>query len=303
LLLYVGTIVLVTAIITGSFLVKAQGDGLSGWLLGLIGILSLLGASHLSIALVNWLATLYSQADQYFWATLVNQHTMTGTVNDDPFDAATKICAASEEAMESILTELNTICNQTGTLSVDSDKSLNLTVANNLITGMSQVTNTLQNLLNAPISEGIQNALSPALADIYTYAKGILETLGTLYPAVFTSFYPVLTGLQVQVDSDTDEVALTLTDGISAANWPAGSGWEQLQAGDLVQVVALNATGGTGTGAISDLINNVYAVASVTTNVLTLTVPGVTDVDFAGALTGLATIPGTEFVLRKIGSA
>ena len=58
LLLYVGTIMLITAIITGSFLAKAQADGLSGWVLGLIGILSLLGASHLAIALVNWLATL-----------------------------------------------------------------------------------------------------------------------------------------------------------------------------------------------------------------------------------------------------
>ncbi len=58
LLLYVGTIMLVTAITTGSFLAKAQADGLSGWILGLIGILSLLGASHLAIALVNWLATL-----------------------------------------------------------------------------------------------------------------------------------------------------------------------------------------------------------------------------------------------------
>ena len=58
LLLYVGTIMLVTAIITGSFLAEGQAGGLSGWILGLIGILSLLGASHLAIALVNWLATL-----------------------------------------------------------------------------------------------------------------------------------------------------------------------------------------------------------------------------------------------------
>ena len=58
LLLYVGTIILVTAITTGSFLAKAQADGLAGWILGMIGILSLLGASHLAIALVNWLATL-----------------------------------------------------------------------------------------------------------------------------------------------------------------------------------------------------------------------------------------------------
>jgi cellobiose phosphorylase len=58
LLLYVGAIMLVTAITTGSFLAKAQADGQSGWILGLIGILSLLGVSHLAIALVNWLATL-----------------------------------------------------------------------------------------------------------------------------------------------------------------------------------------------------------------------------------------------------
>ncbi|MGA8570846.1 MAG: glucoamylase family protein [Desulfobaccales bacterium] len=58
LLLYVGTIMLVAAITTGSFLAKAQADGQSGWILGLIGVLSLLGASHLAVALVNWLATL-----------------------------------------------------------------------------------------------------------------------------------------------------------------------------------------------------------------------------------------------------
>ena len=58
LLLYVGAIMLVTAITAGIFLAKAQADGLSGWILGLIGVLSLLGASHLAVALVNWLATL-----------------------------------------------------------------------------------------------------------------------------------------------------------------------------------------------------------------------------------------------------
>ena len=57
-LLYVGTIMLVTAITTGSFLARARADGLSGWLVGMMGILSLLGASHLAVALVNWLATL-----------------------------------------------------------------------------------------------------------------------------------------------------------------------------------------------------------------------------------------------------
>jgi cellobiose phosphorylase len=58
LLLYVGAIMLVTAIIAGSFLAEARAGEVSGGLLALIAILSLLGASHLAIALVNWLATL-----------------------------------------------------------------------------------------------------------------------------------------------------------------------------------------------------------------------------------------------------
>ena len=58
LLLYLGTIVLLTAIFTGSLLAKAHAGGLHGWLLALIGILSALCASHLAVALVNWLATL-----------------------------------------------------------------------------------------------------------------------------------------------------------------------------------------------------------------------------------------------------
>ena len=58
LLLYAGTIMLMTAIFTGSLLTKAHANGLSGWALGLIGTLSLMAASQLTIALVNWLATL-----------------------------------------------------------------------------------------------------------------------------------------------------------------------------------------------------------------------------------------------------
>ena len=58
LLLYLGTITLMTAIFTGGLLAKAHAGGLHGWLLALIGILSLLCASHLAVALVNWLATL-----------------------------------------------------------------------------------------------------------------------------------------------------------------------------------------------------------------------------------------------------
>ena len=58
LLLYGGTILLMTAIFAGWLVAKAHADGLQGWVLGLIGVLSLLCASHLAVALVNWLATL-----------------------------------------------------------------------------------------------------------------------------------------------------------------------------------------------------------------------------------------------------
>jgi cellobiose phosphorylase len=56
--LYLGTILLLTVIFTGSLLAKAHADELQGWIVALIGILSLLCASHLAVALVNWLATL-----------------------------------------------------------------------------------------------------------------------------------------------------------------------------------------------------------------------------------------------------
>ncbi len=55
---YGGTILLMTAVFAGSLAAKAYADGLPGWALGPIGLLSLLCASHLAVALVNWLATL-----------------------------------------------------------------------------------------------------------------------------------------------------------------------------------------------------------------------------------------------------
>jgi cyclic beta-1,2-glucan glucanotransferase len=58
LLLYTGAIVLMTAVPTWLMLSKAHAGGLYGWALGLTGILTLLCASHLAVALVNWLATL-----------------------------------------------------------------------------------------------------------------------------------------------------------------------------------------------------------------------------------------------------
>ncbi len=58
LLLYGGAILLMTTIFAGCFAAKAYAGGLRGWALGLVGVLFVLGASHLAVALVNWLATL-----------------------------------------------------------------------------------------------------------------------------------------------------------------------------------------------------------------------------------------------------
>ncbi|MFO7643859.1 MAG: glucoamylase family protein [Desulfosarcina sp.] len=56
--LYGGAIVLLTAIFAGGLTAEAYAGGLQGWTLGLVGLLLLLCASQLAIALVNWLATL-----------------------------------------------------------------------------------------------------------------------------------------------------------------------------------------------------------------------------------------------------
>ncbi|MBI4839489.1 MAG: cyclic beta 1-2 glucan synthetase [candidate division NC10 bacterium] len=58
LVLYVGTILLMTGIFTGTLLARAHASGVHGWILWLIGILSLLCGSQLAVAVVNWLATL-----------------------------------------------------------------------------------------------------------------------------------------------------------------------------------------------------------------------------------------------------
>jgi len=58
LLLYAGTIMLMTTIFSVILLVKAHAGGLDGWSLVLIGFLSLFCGSHLAVALTNWLVTL-----------------------------------------------------------------------------------------------------------------------------------------------------------------------------------------------------------------------------------------------------
>jgi len=58
LLSFVGGIALLTSLFTGGLLLQARAEGLQGWGLALLGILFIVGTSYLSVALVNWLATL-----------------------------------------------------------------------------------------------------------------------------------------------------------------------------------------------------------------------------------------------------
>jgi cyclic beta-1,2-glucan synthetase len=57
-LLYLGMIVLLTAIFSGGLLEKAHAGGLRGWILTLIAFLVVFCTSHLALALVNWVVTL-----------------------------------------------------------------------------------------------------------------------------------------------------------------------------------------------------------------------------------------------------
>ena len=56
--LYLGSITLLTVVFSGALLAKAHAGGLEDWSLALFGALSLLCASRLAVALVNWFATL-----------------------------------------------------------------------------------------------------------------------------------------------------------------------------------------------------------------------------------------------------
>jgi len=57
LLLYLGSIALITLILTRGLLMQAQAGGVPDWTLVLLGILVLLATSQLAVALVNWTAT------------------------------------------------------------------------------------------------------------------------------------------------------------------------------------------------------------------------------------------------------
>src|SRR3972149_9925440 len=58
LLLYIGTIMLMTMLLARGLVTKAYADGLNGRALWLTGVLSILCVGHLAVALVNRLATL-----------------------------------------------------------------------------------------------------------------------------------------------------------------------------------------------------------------------------------------------------
>ena len=53
-----GTIMLITVIVAGAWWRRRMPAACHGWTLGLFGILSLVCASQLAVALVNWLVTL-----------------------------------------------------------------------------------------------------------------------------------------------------------------------------------------------------------------------------------------------------
>ena len=61
LLIYLGGIVLLAGIGTGGLVARVKVDGGPVWMLALVGILAAFCASHLAVALVNWLATLLAK--------------------------------------------------------------------------------------------------------------------------------------------------------------------------------------------------------------------------------------------------
>ncbi len=56
--LYLGSILLLTGLLTAALLLRAHADGVAGWHLGLLAMLCLFASSQLASALANWLATL-----------------------------------------------------------------------------------------------------------------------------------------------------------------------------------------------------------------------------------------------------
>ena len=61
--LYLGTIALLTLSFTALLMNQARGQGVESWMLLPLGVLVLLGSSHLALALVNWMVTLLASPD------------------------------------------------------------------------------------------------------------------------------------------------------------------------------------------------------------------------------------------------
>jgi len=61
LLFYTGSIILISILFGGLLTVRAYNEGLSSWLLIIVGILSFLCTSHFAVTLVNWFTTLFIQ--------------------------------------------------------------------------------------------------------------------------------------------------------------------------------------------------------------------------------------------------
>lgn len=60
---YLGSILILTLALCWSLLEKAHSDGIGNWYIWVLGFLLILCTSHLSIAIVNWLATLFVNPD------------------------------------------------------------------------------------------------------------------------------------------------------------------------------------------------------------------------------------------------
>ena len=59
--IYAGLIMIITLVMAGSLTARVYGNGSAIWLLVTVAILSMIGASHLAVTLVNWLVTLFIQ--------------------------------------------------------------------------------------------------------------------------------------------------------------------------------------------------------------------------------------------------
>jgi cellobiose phosphorylase len=58
---YIGSVAILTAVSAALLIQRASHDGLSGWALSALAVMAVLGSSQMALALVNWLATLFTK--------------------------------------------------------------------------------------------------------------------------------------------------------------------------------------------------------------------------------------------------